>query len=539
MVNWVGIQERFLGGCLALAVGLYACGINVLLYFRRRTLSTLDWLHAKTGLDCFDFNQCRLEQDCLDGLVRQAEEAKARKYEPAVMFSRSFLRKLHWALTEPDLSKLTFVQLMYRSKHAGLGLKSTSNLPEKFQSPLFMQIFIRSLTLNIGSSAVIIEDRWYLHPGIFRGLWDCNITPRKRISADSFDRETLKWLLDRIAPRRQEETDAFNGGQQSRRAISRGEMLNQWFDIHSFDANAKEHYMTHVVDALPASESWLNAFLVGVEKYPNYCADKLDQLTGDYQVRAIAHCNEHRVQFQLAETEEQSHLLRNLMRKGLDASLLDPMELHLADSRNFVQHDFDLWRLHKYGRAYLNHLSILIENGLDETELADIERYFLSNPQHIDKLNKRHVTEAIAKARLDHDGSLAIARIYEDCYPTIWAHFVAHHKKTISKMKIDPEFTRVILESLDKDPDFPGKYIPDDIASALATAQKKQSQGKGNYLELAGLRRCGIKAVLACASTTADFAFINDYIADKSGERHVDLYPDALKEQILCEELGL
>lgn len=467
MANLASVQKQCLGIGQAFAVWLYAGGIDFLLSVRRNGLKIPSWLHRKTGLRCFDVSQHQLEQDCVDGLMLEYAKKKAKEYKPGIMFTRPLLRKLHWILTERDLSLLSISQIMYRSERAGLGLKSTADLPEIYQTPRFMSMFIRSLECDEpGNFPIIVEDKWYLHPKIFTWLWLHQIRPKKRINAESFDQNALKELLNSIAPRHLEDSDPLRDGQHSRRAISRGKWLTEWFDIHSFDADAKEHYMTHVADSLPTGESWLSAFLAGVEKYPTYCADKLDELTGDYQHRAIAHCNERRVQFQLAKSDEQSRLLRNLVRKGLDASLLDPMELPLADRRNFAQHDFDLWRLHKYGRTYLNHLSILIENGLDETELADIERYFIRNPQNIDKLNKRHVTEAIAKARLDHDGSLAIARIYEHCYPAIWAHFVAHHKKTISKMKIDPEFTRVILENLDEDLDFPSKYIPDDVASA-------------------------------------------------------------------------
>lgn len=540
MANLASVQKQCLGIGQAFAVWLYAGGIDFLLSVRRNGLKIPSWLHRKTGLRCFDVSQHQLEQDCVDGLMLEYAKKKAKEYKPGIMFTRPLLRKLHWILTERDLSLLSISQIMYRSERAGLGLKSTADLPEIYQTPRFMSMFIQSLECDDQRNfPIIVEDRWYWHLEIFKWLWINQIAPKTRINSEYCDREILPWLLNRISPRSAEDTDSFRGGSESTRSISRGVFVAQWFDIHSFDSDAKEHYMTHVVDDLPNTEIWLNAFLAGVEKFPNYCADKLDALTGDFQHRAIGHCNAARAQFQLATSDTQSKFLLNLVSKGLDAHLLDPMELALKNHGQFAPMEFSALRLYRYGRDYLNHLSVLIDKGLDEMELADIERYFLANPQHIDKLDKRHVTERIARARLDHDGSAAIARIYEHCYPEIWTHFVAHHKKSISKMKIDPQLTRIILESLDKDPVFPDAYIPKDIPAALERAQRKQSKRKGNYLELAGLRRCNIKDVLACARTTADFTFINDYIADKRGDRHVELYPDALKEQILCEELGL
>jgi hypothetical protein len=540
MANLASMQKQCLGMGQPFAAWLYATGIDFLLCVRRRGLKIPSWLHRKTGLRCFDVSHHQLEQDCVDGLMLEYAKKKAKKYKPGIVFTRPLLRKMHWILTERDLSQLSISQIMYRSERAGLGLKSTADLPEIYQTPQFISLFLRSLEYDQpGNFPIIVEDKWYWHPEVFKWLWINQIAPKKRINAEYCDREILTWLLNRIAPRRAEDTDSFHGGSESTRGISRGVFVAQWFDIHSFDGDAKEHYMTHVVDDLPNTEIWLNALLAGVEKYPNYCADKLDALTGDYRQRAIAHCNENKVRFKLAESEDQSKSLLSLVSKGLNVDLLDPMELPLRNHSHFVDLNFNLERLYQYGRAYLNHLSVLIENGVDDDELADIERYFLKNPEDIDKLDKRHVTEAIAKARLDHERSPAIARIYEGRFPAIWVHFATHHKKTISKLVITPQLTRVILESLDKDPDFPSTYIPKNIPRALATAQKKQAKGKGNYLELAGLRRCGIKAVLACARTTADFTFINEFIADKSGDRHVELYPDALKEQILCEELGL
>jgi hypothetical protein len=313
--------------------------------------------------------------------------------------------------------------------------------------------------------------------------------------------------------------------------------LDAWLEFGTLSLDQQVLYLKNTPPSSNNEHYALPAIKLGLTKHTVAFLPRLNPEYCPCHKEIISFCNEQKIKFQLATTDEEINIIQSLLTRGLDHDLVHEEEVGLSKLNYFRVTHLNIHALKKTAseRTWSQFLRL---TPLSEEDWLDLEQLVLSDPVKIRLVPIKGQSAGMVQAyfrskKARHNEFMLDHQPYRDMIP----YLVSERPKLAGKIirnhfdkKVEEAFAAEI-KKLEKLPAFVTKR---SLVKNLKHAWLKDCPYSKEHL-----RRADIEQVLACTTNGDALRFINKHIASREGDRHVDLYPEAIREDILLEDLGL
>lgn len=402
-----------------------------------------------------------------------------------------------------------FKTVMLRVILQFLEIKHTRQLPESMKSPMHLY------ALSKVCAGMEVEPELYKSTEHLKALILGDFKPDAPLDTQTLPAECVELILNY--------SSNFHG----------------WLQFDTLNIDQQVIYLKNSPSSTYNDPASLPAIKLGLQKHTAAFLPRLYSDFGPELKGVVSFCNDKRIRFELATTYEEVKVIKKMLKMGLDPSLVHEDELILANLKSFRVEHFN-------SRAFQNavskhtwreHLHRIAEN-LTAEDWQEVEFLVVDDPSKLRLIPPKHQSARMVQAYYRHrkaktDQFCFEHRAYLDMIPYLVSERPKLARKIVNRNfdnKLGEAFTAEV-KNLENLPSFVTKK---SLAKNLNNAWLKDCIYSREYL-----RRADIAQVLACTTNGDALRFINKHIASREGDRHVDLYTEAVREDILLEELGL
>jgi hypothetical protein len=431
--------------------------------------------------------------------------------EPAIAFRSKLARhivnlKRKGSIIDKDEP---FQSVMLRVMLQFLEIENTRQLPSHMKAPQHLY------ALGKFGVDMKVEPELYKSMDHLKALILGNFRPYKTLDARTLPSECVDWI------------------------INYSSFFHEWLQFDTLNIDQQVLYLKDSPPSLDNDLAALPAIKLGLQKHTAAFLPRLySDFCPDFK-EIISFCNNQKIRFELAKTEEEIHILQAMLKMGLNHDLVHEDELILAGQHSFRVEfvNTNAFQNAVSKHTWREHLLRIAKNLTDE-DWQEVECLVVADPSKLRLIPEEHQSARMVQAYYRHKKAKSNQFCYEhQAYQDMIPYLVSERPKLASKIvnrylenKLGEAFTAEI-EKLENLPSFVTKK---SLAKNLNNAWLKDCIYSREYL-----RRADIAQVLACTTNGDALRFINKHIASREGDRHVDLYTEAVREDILLEELGL
>lgn len=432
--------------------------------------------------------------------------------EPSIVFRSKLAQRL------VDLKKKgsvidnneTFESVMLRVMLNFFEIKCTKQLPARMKSPLHLYA-LRKFGVRMK-----IEPELYQSVEHLKAMVRADIYPNAPLDARKIPVECVDWI------------------------IKRSRSITKWVQFESLNIDQQVLYLKDSPSELNNDHAALPAIKLGLLRHTADFLPRLFSFDFCPNLDEIVHfCNEHKIRFELGVTEQEVHIIQAMLKLGLNYDLVHEDELILEKHKSFQVEHFnahafqnavkvDTWRAHL--RAISKHMT--------DDDWEDVERLVLATPSRLRIIPKQNQSASMVQAYFRHkkartDMFFTDHQAYLDIIPYLVSERPKLARKIVAK-QWEPKLGEAFAAEIKK-----LETLPIFVTKRSLTNNLKHAWLKDCLYSKEHLRRADITEVLACTHNGDAMRFINKHIASHEGDRHVELYTEAVREDILMEELGL
>lgn len=488
------------------------------------TISLIGWLirlYAGAILSArFDFGYVHacLESDCdYKEIPLSNESLRALLYidkpfsENEVFHSKIGL-KIQAIKAKSDViaTSDTLADVILRGTMTILDVKHTNMLPPHLQKAENV------LALTYVFPWMSIENKYYVEFGLVKSFVHFNLPPTQAIDASSVSAEIVDYIL----------FHAINP--------------SQWLDIDSLSDDKKVELLRTSALFDSNDQQFIPTIKEGILKYPMDYVWRVAHLHQPHLQEIVGLCNKHAIKFQLGRTVQESNGIMTLLKYGLNQDLINEEELSLLKLKDFTvdRINLEVMTSAKNTDQWSRHIERMAKS-FSVDDWLDLEKFIDRYPDKGHLVNPEDQTVSMVISRFSQKKvpSYYFNLIHKGCFGAV--PFLAHEKpdlipKIIEKNDGEDSLISAFLAEIEKMPELPA------FVRELSTPELlNRACAKSCLYSRTKLKSIDITEVLSCANTRQQFEFINRYLAPATVERHVELYPQSMHDDLLMSDLGL
>lgn len=407
----------------------------------------------------------------------------------------------------------TLADIILRGTITILDVKHTNQLPAHLQTTenilALTYVFPWSLARNI-------EKKYYIELDAVKSFIHFDLPPEQPIDATSVSADIVDYIL------------------------SNAKRSSQWLDFDSLSEEKKVELLRTSMLFESDDPRFTPTIQEGILKYPMDYVWRMAHVLPATLREIVGLCNKHATQFNLGRTTEESNGIVVLLKYGLNPDLVSQEELGISKLNNFsVDHvNLEVMASAKDADQWSKHIKRMSKSFSAEDWL-DLEQFIVKNPRKGHLVRPENQTAAMVISRFsqknieDYYFNLDFVG-FREAVPFLVREKPRLIPKVIQNNSEEENLKNAFLAEIEKMPELPA------FVAELSTPELlHRACAKSCLYSRTKLKSIDITEALACANTRQQFEFINRYLAPATVERHVELYPTSMHDDLLMSDLGL
>jgi hypothetical protein len=455
----------------------------------------------------YDYNKIPVSNESLR-LLRYIDEP----YNPNETFNSSIgkniqaLKKKGNTITHED----GLHQVLFRSILGILDLKHSNEIPHHLQTAENIIAIKRMMPW------VHIEKKYYVNLSLVESFVHLDWPPADHINATAVPKELTEYILQHA------------------------KKPSDWLDINTLTEDQQVEYLR--TDSIFSANDgrFISTIKKGMLKYPMDFVARTTHMRPEFVAEIVDFCNKNRIKFSLGRNTEESRGIIAMLDRGLSPKLASEDEVNILKLSDFsvdriklsavaAAKSSDQWNMH------IRHLA----KSFTEEDWLDLENLVERHPSTLNVLS------------FDvQNCSMVMTRFNQKKIPSYY--FNLNHTGCREALPFlvreKPELIPLIISKNDGKENLIDAFLA-EIATMVELPAFITELSTPELLHKACAQSClysrtklksiDIKEALACANTRQQFEFINRYLAPTTAERHVELYPTSMHDDLLMSDLGL
>lgn len=493
---------RHIGPTLRLAGWLIRLYIGAIVSARL----DFDYVHTCLKTEC-DYKEIPLSNESLRSMLYIDKPFSENEvFNSKIGRKFQAIKERGYTITASD----TLTDVIFRGMITILDIKHTNELPAHLQTTENV------LALTWVFPCMGIENKYYVELDAVKAFVYFDLRPEQPIDATSVSAEIVDYILNNT------------------------KQAGQWLDIDSVSEEKKVELLrtsAHYDSSNPRHTLTIKA---GMLKYPMDYVWRMSHMLPAPILEIVDLCNKHAIQFKLGRSTEESTGIRCLLEHGLNPELVSKEELSILKLNNFpVDHvNLEAMTSAKDAKQWGHHIKRMAKS-FSADDWLDLEQFIAQKPQIGHLVRPENQTASMVISRFsqkkvdDYYFNLDFAGCRE-ALPFLVREKPSLLPKIIEKNLEEESLKKAFLVEIQK-----MEELPTFVAELSISELLHQASAKSCLYSRTKLQRMDIAEALACATTRQHFEFINRYLAPATDERHVELYPTSMHDDLLMSDLGL